>query len=54
MADTEVSGMTIWAGWNAARGWPFAVAEVKLAVPKLVSGRTPPKVGYFPRDRRLA
>src|SRR5689334_21923766 len=42
MADTEVSGMTISVGWNAARDWPFAAAEAKLAVPKLVSGRMPP------------
>ena len=42
MADTEVFGMTISVGWNAARGWPLAVAEVKLAVPKLVSGKMPP------------
>ena len=42
MADTEVFGMTISVGWNVDRGWPFAVAEVKLAVPKLVSGRMPP------------
>jgi hypothetical protein len=50
MADTEVFGMTISVGWNVARDWPFAVAEAKLAVPKLVSGRMPPLAvnGSFP------
>jgi hypothetical protein len=41
-ADTDVLGMTISTGWNVARGWPFTVTELKLAVPKLVSGRMPP------------
>ena len=43
MAETEVFGMVISTGLNVAMLVPFAVAELKLTVPKLVSGRMPPR-----------
>ena len=42
MARHEVFGMTISVGLYVAMLRPFAVAEVKLTVPKSVSGRMPP------------
>jgi hypothetical protein len=35
--------MSILSGLKAPIAWPFTVTALKLAVPKFVSGRTPPE-----------
>ncbi|HJZ24793.1 MAG TPA: hypothetical protein VJ370_00825 [Streptosporangiaceae bacterium] len=42
MAETDVFGIVIPCGLNVDMLWPFAVAELKPTVPKLVSGKMPP------------